>query len=405
MRRGPGLLVDLRGLTPPRRGWLRVPGSLVAACLLWTACAGSSVPPPAPPAAKPAAAAETNPAAAPSPAAAPTSVQARAVALEPPQTVRVASVGLAAQASTYLALEQGYFRELGIAVEIVPLVATNEMIVMLSSDQLDVGFGQITPGFFNAVARGIGVRMVADHGTNYPGRSNSSYAVRADLLAEKPWAGFQSLRGLKIGLSDVNAQSAYFLERALALGGVQPSDVEIVGPMTYPDMAMAFANQAIDAANFQEPWAIQQEQQGIIKRVAYLPDVEPGGHVAGLLFSEGFAHNTAAARNYLVAYLRGVRDWWDAFDGRTDYGHVVAVLQKHSVLKDGDLLRRLPQTGQNPDGYLDPAKLAAYQDWFAAQGLVPQKAAIEQAYDPSFADYANTVLGRYQPVETPRRPN
>jgi hypothetical protein len=26
--------------------------------------------------------------------------------------------------------------------------------------------------------------------------------------------------------------------------------------------------------------------------------------------------------------------------------------------------------GFNPDGYLDPADLAGYQDWFAAKGLV-----------------------------------
>ena len=41
-------------------------------------------------------------------------------------------------------------------------------------------------------------------------------------------------------------------------------------------------------------------------------------------------------------------------------------------------------------------------DWFAERGLVPQKADILKAYDPSFADYANAVLGPYQPVANPR---
>jgi ABC-type nitrate/sulfonate/bicarbonate transport system substrate-binding protein len=170
-------------------------------------------------------------------------------------------------------------------------------------------------------------------------------------------------------------------------------------------MALAFANKAIDAAIYNEPWATQQEQLGIVKKVVYTDDVDPNGHVAGVLFSETFARNTPAARNYLVAYLRGVRDYWDAYDGRIDFQVVVDVLQKHTPLKDENLIRKIPPTGQNPHGYLDPAKLAAYQDWFADRALIPQKADIAKAYDQSFVDYANAVLGPYQPVENPRRPS
>src|SRR3712207_8416853 len=45
-----------------------------------------------------------------------------------PQTVRVASVGLTAQTSTYLAYERGYFRELGLNVELVPMAGTAEIV-------------------------------------------------------------------------------------------------------------------------------------------------------------------------------------------------------------------------------------------------------------------------------------
>ncbi len=347
----------------------------------------------APPAAGPPAQSEL----AASPAA-PASGRLATVPLDPPQTVRLVSVGLIAQTSSYLALERGYFRELGLEVQLVPLTGTSDVIALLGTDQLDVGIGQISPGFFNAVARGIGIRMVADHGTSYPGPGAAHIAVRADLLEARPWAGFQDLRGLRIALQEVNAQAEYFLERALALGGLQRSDVEIIAPMSYPDMAVAFANKAIDAAVYQEPWGTISERQGVIKKVAYLGDIEPGGHIAGLLFSEAFARNTHAARNYLVAYLRGVRDWWDAADGRADYQPVIAVQQKYTTLKDEELLRLIPPGRQNPAGYLDPAKLAAYQDWLAERGLIPQKVAIERAYDPSFAEYANAVLGPYQPA-------
>jgi hypothetical protein len=76
---------------------------------------------------------------------------------------------------------------------------------------------------------------------------------------------------------------------------------------------------------------------------------------------------------------------------------VVDAMKTYTPLKDEALLRRLPPARMNPEGYLDPAKLATYQDWFAERGHVPQKADIAKVYDPTFAEYANTVLGPYQP--------
>ena len=107
----------------------------------------------------------------------------------------------------------------------------------------------------------------------------------------------------------------------------------------------------------------------------------------------------------MVAYLRGVRDYWDAYDGRQDFQLVVDVIRKYTGLKDEALIRRMPPTGQNPNGYLDAANLASYQDWFAERGLVPQKVDVRRTLDLSFVEYANSVLGPYQPVANPRRPS
>jgi NitT/TauT family transport system substrate-binding protein len=324
--------------------------------------------------------------------------------LSPPQKVRVDSIGIAAEAPLYLAIEHGYFRELGLELDLTPLTGTSDTVAMLSSDQLDIGGIAINAGAFNVVARGVSIRLVADRGSTIPGRATPSLAVRSDILERKPWSGYQDLRGLKVAGQQANSISEYWLEQALRRGGLRFEDVEYISPMPYPDMAVAFANKALDAAQYNEPWATMQEQQGIVKKVAYADDVDPNGHVAAYVYSETFARNTPAARAFLVGWLRGVRDYWDAYDGRKDFQLVVDVLQKYTTLKDETLIRKIPPTGQNPAGYLDLATLARYQDWFAERGLVPQKADISKAYDASFAEYANAVLGPYQPVANPRRP-
>ncbi|HZR98916.1 MAG TPA: ABC transporter substrate-binding protein [Chloroflexota bacterium] len=376
--------------------------ALLCVAFLVAGCAAPRSSPTAPTAA-PAPGAPT-PAAPAAGAAASAPAAPQPVSLSPRQTVRVVSIGLAAQAPTYLAIDQGYFSELGIDVEIVPLAGTNDVVTLLSSGQLDVGFGAIAPSFYNAVARGVGIRMVADHGSNLPGRSTPSLAVRTDLLEQHPWSGYQDLRGKKVAVQQAGTLTEYYLELMLQRGGLQPGDIEMVA-LPFPDMAVAFANKGIDAGIDNEPWATQQEQLGLIKKVLYTDDVDPGGHVAGVLYGESFARNTQAARNYMIGYLRGVRDYWDAYDGRKDFQLVVDVLKKYTPLKDEDLIRKIPPTGQDPSGQLDPAKLARYQDWFIEKGLVSQRIDVAKGLDLSFVEYANSVLGPYQPVAQPRRPS
>jgi NitT/TauT family transport system substrate-binding protein len=345
-------------------------------------------------------------------AAAPTAALAGASAgrevarpLDPRQRVRIADTGLAAQGPTYLAVEHGYFREMGFDVEVVSGVTTNDMVTLLSSDQLDVGLQAISPAFYNVVARGVGIRLVADHGTLIPGRTTVSLAVRTDILERKPWTGYADLKGLKIGSNQAGSLGSYYRELILQRGGLTSADIEVIEPLPFPDMALAFANKAIEAGQYNEPWATLQEEQGIVKKVAYMDAVEPNGHIAGLLYGEPFARNTAAARNFMVGYLRGIRHYWDAYDGRQDFQDVVDALKKYTPLKDETIIRKVPQTGQNPNGYLDPAKVAFYQDWFADHGLVTQKADVTKALDHTFLDYANAVLGPYEPVANPRRVN
>lgn len=383
-----------------------LPPLVLLAVWLVVACARPSAPPaapaqapPAPAPAQAASAALAPPASGPAPSA---GARPTVPVVDPPQLVRVSYTQSAGEVPLYLGLEHGYFTELGLQVEPVRIPGSADTIVLITTDQLEAGGLLITPAFYNAVARNVGVRMVGDRGSNLAAPSSFSLAVRADLLQRQPWSGYQDLRGLRVAVPQRGSMAEYYLELMLHRGGLQMSDVELVAPLTFPDMAAAFANRGIDAALFLEPWATQQEEEGIIKKVVSVEDVAPGSHTAALVYGDTFARNTQAARNFMVGWLRSVRHLTDVYAGLRDFQDVVEVLQKYTALRDEAFIRKMPPTRMNPDGYLDPAKLAAYQDWFADRGLVPQKADIAKVYDPSFAEYANAVLGPYEPGASAR---
>ena len=65
-------------------------------------------------------------------------------------------------AGYYIADAMGFFREEGIDVSILGFNSAAQMIAPLGTGELDVGGGTVSAGFYNAVGRGILIKIVAD---------------------------------------------------------------------------------------------------------------------------------------------------------------------------------------------------------------------------------------------------
>src|SRR5215212_3422875 len=229
----------------PRRvrghGWAR--RGALGALLLALACSAPSRAPAAPPAAgggAPPAAANT--AVAPSASAAAVA-PSRPAPLAPPITIRSGDSQSGTLAGLYIGIEKGYFAEEGIAVEIVPLASLEPQIAALGTGQLDVGQGGFVPGLFNAVARGIALRIAATAAVHAPGRSQLLVA-RRDLLDSGELADYAMLRGKTISRPATLGIATIAIDQALRLGGVPDTDVSYVN-LGFPDTVAALSNRAV----------------------------------------------------------------------------------------------------------------------------------------------------------------
>ena len=174
--------------------------ALTAAGLL-AACSGGAAAPakpsqgsaPAPPAGAPAHQRLRPAAAAPS-AAAPQ-------AAREPTTVRITDIQITSAAGSYIAAERGYFREEGVDAQFIPMGARTRSRRSVANSA-DVAGAAINAFIFNAVARGVPVKGVADHGANLKDASAGGVAIRKDLFDSGAIRGPADLRGRKIGLSN-----------------------------------------------------------------------------------------------------------------------------------------------------------------------------------------------------------
>src|ERR1700704_4939339 len=148
----------------------------------------------------------------------------------PAQTVQV-TVGVARTATDvgwFIADKKGYFRREGIEVKLIPFNSAAQMIVPLGAGQLDVGGGTVAAGLYNAMGRGIDLKIVADKGSVAEGYEYSMLLVRKDLVDSGRYKTLKDLKGMKIAGSALGSASTSTLNEALKKAGLKYGDVEVV---------------------------------------------------------------------------------------------------------------------------------------------------------------------------------
>jgi NitT/TauT family transport system substrate-binding protein len=386
---GPGAAVTGRLIPVGRACTPRWSGLLILAALAWAGCGG-----PAP--AAPAARSDAAPAA-PAAAAATPSAPAAVQPLSPPVIVKLGLLTTLSDAAVYIAQSRGYFAEEGLEVEITRVNGAAEAMPHLMTGQLDAAGVTAAAGFFNAINRGLPLRIAGDKGRQTAEHSGGALALRPDVADSGRVRDWPDLRGLALGINVPNTGTVtdIQLDRMLERGGLTRDDVTIV-ELPYPDMNAAFASGAIDAGYQVEPYLTLGETMGVLRRWRALGEISPDQYTSVWVYGPAFAETEAAYR-FMVANLRAVRDFNDAFLYGRDKAAIVDILAEHTPVKDKRLYDRMGFNAVDPDGRIMPERIAADVQYYLAKGYVQQPVDVLQLIDLRYADYALARLGPYRP--------
>lgn len=373
---------------------------LLVAALLVLSCAQApvSTPVPTPTAATKAPATATAPPA--PPAATPTTV-AQAAQPSPtikPATVKVGVGGGASDGPLYIAQERGYFREQGLTVEVIPFSSTPLMIAPLSTGELDAGAGTLSTALLNAIERGVNMKIVADKGSSNTEFTYNAVLPRKDLVDSGAIKSPKDLKGKKIALSNQQSGTECILWLVLNSGGLKTGDVELT-TLGYPETIVGLTNKAVDAGFLIQPFLAQAVQQGVaVDWEAGYPQKYSGGVFQGasLAYSEPFVKNVDLGRRFMLAYTKGVRDFYDAFLKGKNKADTVALLVQKTTVKDPALFDKTTLPYINPDGKVDLPSMRTTLDYFKTMGYYTGKLQIDQIVDNQFVDYVIGKLGKYQ---------
>jgi NitT/TauT family transport system substrate-binding protein len=314
-----------------------------------------------------------------------------------PINVTVGIVGSVSDSALFIAQDRGYFKDQSVTVSFQRFQSAALMTPALGTGQLDVGAGAPSAGLFNAMARDIDVRIVADKGNVKPGHGYEAYVIRKQLWDAGAIKGPADLKGKTIALAAPAITPEADLDRFLRTGGISVKDVRLVS-LAFPDMVTALANGSVDMAAPIEPFATQAESKGVGRIWKRTDETVPGHELGVLIYSAAFAKQTDAARRFMLAYLKGARDYNDAFDRKNaaSRSDIVRILVANTSVKEAALYDQMVMPGIDPNGQLNMQSLRDDQDYFLSAGEQKQKADLDKNVDGSFAKWAAQKLAPYR---------
>jgi NitT/TauT family transport system substrate-binding protein len=308
----------------------------------------------------------------------------------------VVKIGMARSVSNgaeLIAIEKGYFKEFGIKLEMEDVDSSANVIALLAQNRFQIVAGGVSAGYFNAVEKNLPVKIVADR-VSTPVLHN--LVLRTDLKDQVKRV--RDLKGRVLSSNGPGSVSTYEIGKILESDGLNLSDVEIkIIPFT--QQALAFGNKAIDAAIVIPPFRYQIEEQNLAVPFAEADEIitpRPMALAVIMINTDWAKANPELVRNYFTAWLRGVRDYCQAYHGGSTREAVVDALTRSGAERRPEMLHKHPWPARDPNGRVSVPSMLDMQAWYVRHKLANAEFPADRLVDNSFVDFAAQKLGAFK---------
>ncbi|MBV9898894.1 MAG: ABC transporter substrate-binding protein [Chloroflexi bacterium] len=314
------------------------------------------------------------------------------------ETVHFGGLSGSTDRAIYVAQTKGYFDDQGLVVTVDNFPSATQIIPLLATNKVDAAHGGSSPGLYNAILQGTGIRIVADVTVPrppVPGVKDAQFVVVRKALYDQGVHTVADLKGKKVAINALGGIGHEQLEYVLKFHGLTLDDVDVQG-VTYPEMPVALSNGAVDAAIVVEPFAGQMQDMGIGVEI-FNTTLALIDHTATWLFySQDFmTQRPEVARRFMIAWLEGMRYIEDAQIKGLHRDEAYQIMADNTSVKDVKTCERTGIPYGDPNGEIRLPPIAADQDFFMRMGSMKQRIEPQAAVDTSFRDYAVGVLGQY----------
>jgi NitT/TauT family transport system substrate-binding protein len=306
--------------------------------------------------------------------------------------VRAAEVRSIGSGATLTAIDRGYFRDQGIKVELDAIDSSANAIALLAQSRYQIIEGGLSAGYFNALDKDLPIIAVADRASSPLGHN---LMIRTDLKGEIK--SIKDLKGRVIASNGPGSISTYEIDKILQRGGLGIADVDIkVVPFT--QMGLALNNKAVDAALAIPPFTYQIRDPGFGVMFADPDDYvrpAPTELSVNMINTDWAKQNLDLVRRYYLAYMRGVRDYCQAYHGGSNRKEMIDLLVRSGAERRPEMLNDYIWPARDPLGRVNVASVLDIAGWYVKNKFTSAVPATARLADLSYIDYVNSKLGPF----------
>ncbi len=282
---------------------------------------------------------------------------------------------------TYIGIEEGYFAEHGLEVELIRFASGAKMNAPLATGELDVSTSAISSGLINAILQGQKFRVVADSGQVRPGYGSSSLIVRRDLIESGRVKSIKDLKGLKIARFAKGNIGDFMLAQVLRSGGLSLKDVTVVA-LPPPRIIGALKAKALDASTIAEPLATLSEVKKVAKKFVTMDKIAHGGilQIGTVIYSGQMRGKRSTAQKFMNAHLKGIQ-FYNKHGMKSP--QVLAILTKYTKVP-AKILKMATAFYLPAGGRPHTQSFQQFIDWAHEVGYTKQKLPLNDLVDFSF---------------------
>jgi NitT/TauT family transport system substrate-binding protein len=308
-------------------------------------------------------------------------------------TIKIGLVKSISNVANLWAVDRGWMKEAGIKLVVEDLDTTANVLALLAQNQLQIVEGGISAGYFNGLEKNLPITMVMDRVSSPLGHN---LMLRPDLKGQI--TSLKQLKGKVIASNGTGSVSTYEVGKMLETEGLSISDVE-VKVLPFTQMALAFANKAIDAAIVIPPFTSQFIDAGHavpFKNPDDLVRPHPMTIAVSMINTDWAKANDKAVRAYYGAYLRGVRAYCNAYHGGKDRAAMIDLMIKTGTENRPQLLHDYPWPARSPNGEINTASALDMQSWYIKSKMSSAQLPLERLINASYIKEAVQKLGPFE---------
>ena len=308
-------------------------------------------------------------------------------------TVKIGIARSTSNAAELMALKRGYFEQAGIKLQWDDIDTTANVIALLAQNQYNIVAGGISAGIFNALEKNLPITILSDRVSTPIGHN---LMLRPDL--KDSVKSFKDLKGKVVASNGQGSVSTYEIGKMLEREGLSIADVDLK-IMPFTQMGIAFRNKAIDAGLVIPPFVWQLEEQGLavpFGNVDELVTPQPMTIAVIMANTDWIKSNPDLVQRYMTAWLRGARDYCNAYHGGPERQEVIDELVSSKTEPRRELLEKYPWPARSPEGKINVASMLDINSWYVANKLSAQTFPADRLVNATFIEAANKKLGPFQ---------